>query len=401
MLIQSQKRRRIGQILLDGGFINNTSLERALKEQYKTNELLGQVLVSMGVLDQVEIDAALSVQEHISNMDESIRSAAGTRQFFGALLTMTGRISQEQLEHAIALQRITGEKLGEVFVRLKILNEEQRNNLLTYQQNQCCEPPAANPFRLGEILVTTRYITREQLDDALLKKVDSSKKLGEVLVEEGYAKPRHIEHGLQLQQRLIAAALAAIVAFSELTMSGCGSGAGAGGGLPANTPVVTQSSEQIAKSSYMAVSSNDLNLIEPTYYYSTANGSFWSIQANTARYAQDIDTRNIVRIDVPRINGSWPSLNKAFSIEDSPQYEKFPGTIMVLNGDESTMRKVEQGIINFAPDSVTAEHVSGHFDVTVTDYGSATLPLPQHHVKGDFYFRMGDYGPAKTVVTQL
>ncbi len=75
MLIQSQKRRRIGQILLDGGFINNTSLERALKEQYKTNELLGQVLVSMGVLDQVEIDAALSVQEHISNMDESIRSA--------------------------------------------------------------------------------------------------------------------------------------------------------------------------------------------------------------------------------------------------------------------------------------------------------------------------------------
>lgn len=401
MLLQTHRRRRIGQILLDGGFINNTSLERALKEQCKTNELLGQVLVSMGVLDQVEIDAALSVQEHISNMDESIRSAAGTRHIFGTLLIMTGRISQEQLEHAIAIQRITGEKLGEVFVRLKILNEEQRNNLLTYQQNQSCEPPAANPFRLGGILVTTGYITREQLDDALLKKVDSSKKLGEVLVEEGYAKPQHIEHGLQLQQRLIAAALVAILSFSGLTMSGCGSGGGAGEELPANIPVATQSIEQVAKNSYMAVSSNDLNLIEPTYYYSTANESFWSIQANTARYVQDIDTRCIVRIDIPRSNGNWPSLNKGFSIEDNPQYEKFPGTIMVFNGDQSTMRKVEQGIITFAPDSVTAEHVSGYFDVTVTDYGSATLPLPQYHVKGNFYFRMGDYGPAKAVVAQL
>ena len=396
MSAHEQNGQKIGQILLDGGFLSSFDLEIALAEQQHTNELLGQILVRMGVVDPVEIKAALSVQEHIGNLEEAIRSAAGTRQMLGSLLVMSGRISHEQLEHAITVQKMTGEKLGEVFTRLGILKKEQLDNLLAYQQNQSSKTPSSNPFRLGEILVTTGYITRKQLDDALLKQATTSKNLGEVLVEDGYAAAHQIKHGARLQQRLATAALAAILTFSELSLSGCGSGGG--GGAPAEVPVTSQfGSEQTAKTGYLKVTSDDYNLATPTFYYSTVNESFWSIQANIARYVQDIDTRCVIRIDVPKINGDWPLLNKEYSIEDNPNYEKFPGIILVFNGSPSTMNKVEHGIISFAPDSVTAKHVSGFFEVTVTDYGSDTLPVPRHHLKGNFNFKMGEYRQAETL----
>jgi len=396
MSTPGQKRQRIGQILLDGGFLSSSELEKALAEQRHTNELLGQILVRMGVVDPVEIKAALSVQEHLGNLEESIRSAAGTRQMLGSLLIMAGRITHDQLEHAIAVQKITGEKLGEVFTRLGILKAEQLDNLLAFQQNQNSGTLSSNPFRLGEILVTTGYITRRQLDDALLKQASSSKKLGEVLVEEGSAASHQVKYGIRLQQRLITAALAAILAFSELTLSGCGGGGG-GGEAPVPSPSATlYSAEQAAKTGYLTVTSDDYNLAKPTFYYSTVNDSFWSIQANIASYVQDIDTRCVIRIDVPRIDGSWPHLNKVFSVEDNPHFEKFPGSILVFNGSRATLSKVEQGIISFAPDSITSEHVSGFFEVTMTDYGSDTLPLPQHHLKGVFNFKMGEYGSAKS-----
>jgi hypothetical protein len=398
MSAHEQNRQRIGQILLDGGFLSSSDLEKALAEQQHTNELLGQILVRMGVVDPVEIKAALSVQKHIGSLEESIRSAAGTRQMLGSLLIMAGRITHKQLEHAIAEQKITGEMLGGVFTRLGILKEEQLNNLLAFQQNQSSGTASSNPFRLGEILVTTGYITRIQLDDALLKQATISKKLGEVLVENGYASSHQVKYGIRLQKRLVTAAIAAILAFSELTLSGCGGGGGGGAGAEASTttPATTQySSEQPAKTSYLTVTSDDYNLTAPTYYYSTVNESFWSIQANIASYLQDINTRCVIRIDVPKINGSWPLLNKEFSVEDNPNYEKFPGTILVFNGSPSTMSKVEHGIISFAPDSITSEHVSGFFEVTMTDYGSDSLPLPQHHLKGVFNFKIGEYGPVK------
>jgi len=397
MSIHRQNRQKIGQILLDGGFLSSTDLEMALAEQQHTNELLGQILVRMGVVDPVEIKAALSVQEHIGNLEDAIRSAAGTRQMLGSLLIMSGRISHEQLDHAIAVQKITGEKLGEVFTRLGILKEEQLNNLLAYQQNQSSETLSSNPFRLGEILVTTGYITRKQLDDALLKQATTSKNLGEVLVEVGYAASHHVKHGIRLQQRLVTAALASILAFSELTLSGCGGGGG-GGGAVAEPPVTTQyGTAQAAKTGYLTVTSDDYKLAAPTFYYSTVNETFWSIQANIAKYVQDIDTRCVIRIDVYPVNGTWPTLNKTFSIEDNPNYEKFPGSILVFNGSPSTQNKVDHGIITFAPDSVTAKHVSGFFEVTVKDDSAGTLPVPQHHLKGDFNFKMGEYRQADTL----
>lgn len=397
--IYNQRKRLLGQILLDGGFLSRPDLEQALAEQRQTNDLLGQILVRMGVLDEAEIQAALSVQEHVSNLEEATKSAAGIRQMLGSLLIMAGRITNDQLEHAIAEQKASGEKLGEVLIRQGLLKDEQLHHVLTYQQKQSDGKHRFNPFRIGEILVTTGYITRHQLDDALLKQGSSAKKLGEVLIEEGYIAPHHVTHGIYLQKKLITAALMAIISFSGMSISGCGSGDSGAEytNQPQENSTNTDKVNQLGKTSYLTVTSDDYPLVQPTFYYSTVNESFWSIQANVAEAVFDINSKCVVRIDIPITAAGLPSLNKTFSIVDDPQHEKFPGNVFVINGKESTKNTVESGYISFSPDTVAAQRVSGSYDVMMTDYDSGTSPPPQHRIKGLFSFRMGEYGPAEPV----
>jgi len=397
MASEMKSGRLLGQILLDAGLLADESLELALAEQQRSNELLGQILVRMGLIDAAEIRVALAVQGHISDLQEAIRSAAGIRQKLGSLLTSSGHISNEQLDHAILVQRASGEKLGEVFIRLGILRTAQLDCLLAFQQNQAdgkCHP---NPLRLGEILISSGYVSREQLDDALLKQEGTAKKIGEILIDAGYVAPHHVKHGIRLQQRFISAALAAILAFSGLSLAGCGGGGGESAGSAASS-TTTQgpvAMGQVFKTNYLTVTSDNYGLLQPTFYYSTVNQCFWSIQANVAKTAVDVDSVTVIRIDIPRTDDGWPLLNRTFSIEGTSQYSKFPGSCLVLNGMKSTGNKVESGIISFSPDSVAAEYVSGSFDVVMTDYDSGKLPRPQYIIKGIFSFRMGEYGPAQ------
>jgi len=216
MALQIKAGRCIGRILVDGGFVSPGDLEKALEEQRSTNELLGQVLVRMGVLDPVDLEAALSVQERLVSLEEAVKAAAGVRMMLGGLLLQAGHISEAQLEHALEEQKRSGGKLGEVFVRLGFLTEKQLNALLDFQQAQDSGQAAPSPLRLGDIMVAAGHITREQLDSALRKQALSRKRLGEVLIEEGYARPQQVRHCVQLQQRLLASVLAAILAFAAL-----------------------------------------------------------------------------------------------------------------------------------------------------------------------------------------
>jgi hypothetical protein len=388
--VQNYTRPRIGRILLDGGFLSQQDLARALKEQNRTNELLGQVLVRMGILDSADIKAALSVQSHLGRIEDAVRIAAGARRKLGELLVQSGRITQSQLDQALVEQKRTGEKLGEVFIRLGLLTEQQLNGLLDFQRIQGAASPLPGPLKLGEILVSTGCISRLQLDNALRKQTIAGKKLGEVLIEEGYAQPHHVKQGIRLQHMLIAAVLAAL-----LTACG-GSGGGSNAGINiASAPTNTSESSVSVSSNYFEISSSDFNILKPDFYYSTDNVRFWSIQAAVARDVWDDNYQCIVRIDIQKTEtGEMPAINKTFSIEASDLYEQFPGTFLVFNGAKSTNKKVEQGILSFTPDSTADGLVRGSFDVTLTDYDSPDASAPRYHLKGTFSFIMGTYGPA-------
>ena len=206
-------KRPLGNILVDGDFVASEDLKRALEDQIQSNHLLGEILVRMGVIDEVDLDVVLSIQKDLVSLKDALKLAAGVQQLLGDLLIQARRITPEQLEHALQEQQRTGEKLEEILVRLKIVSRNELEGLLAFQQHQG-DPQRAVRLRLGQLLVDTKKITKEQLQHALRKqRVSPHKKLGELLVEEGYVTHEEISHGLKLQRKLLTAALVAILSL--------------------------------------------------------------------------------------------------------------------------------------------------------------------------------------------
>lgn len=209
-------KRLLGQVLVDGEFVSHHDLEAAIEQQKQTNEQLGEILVRMGVLNPIELKAVLSVQRDLASPKDAVKTASGVRLLLGELLLKAKRITLQQLDLALKEQQQTGEKLGEVLVRRGLLTKNELNAVLAFQQYQSGEAPASERFRLGEILVATNQITREQLEDVLARQKLSRKKIGELLVEAGYVQPHQVEYGLKLQQKLLTAALLAVLSMSSL-----------------------------------------------------------------------------------------------------------------------------------------------------------------------------------------
>jgi hypothetical protein len=210
-------RRPLGQILVDGEFISPLDLKHALETQMYTNELLGEILVNMGVLDPVDLKAALSVSSDLVSMEEAVKLAAGIRKFLGELLIQGKLITSQQLEHALIEQQRTGEKLGEVLVRLGLVTRSELDAVLKFQQHQDTETQPIGRLRLGEIMVATNQISRKQLNDSLARQRISQKKLGEILIEAGYIQPHQLSYGLRLQNKLLTAALVALLSLAPLS----------------------------------------------------------------------------------------------------------------------------------------------------------------------------------------
>jgi len=211
-------KRLLGKILIDGDFVDRHAIESALARQKDTNEKLGEILRSMGELNSVDLKAVLSVQKELASFDESIKAAAGDRELLGELLLKAKRITPEQLSAALKEQRKSGGKLGSIFIHRGLLSEDELKAVLSFQQHQGNEAPASTAFRLGEILVATEQITRQQLEDVLTHQKLSKKKIGELLIEAGHVQPHQIDYGLKLQQKLVTAAL--IAALSMATLAG-------------------------------------------------------------------------------------------------------------------------------------------------------------------------------------
>lgn len=62
MEIKKNTKKRIGEILIEKGFINTTQLERALQEQKEKGGLIGSILINMGALREEDLLCALSKQ---------------------------------------------------------------------------------------------------------------------------------------------------------------------------------------------------------------------------------------------------------------------------------------------------------------------------------------------------
>ncbi len=210
-------KRPLGQVLVEGQFITPQELNLALEVQKSTSEPLGAILVRMGLLDPADLRAVLTAQKALATLEDAVKAVAGARQPLGELLLRAKRITQVQFELAFSEHKRTGEKLGEVLVRLGYITPKELDAVLRFQKYQADPAHSSINFRLGEILLYTKKITNEQLEEALERQKLSGKKLGDVLVEAGYVKPHHVDWGLKLQDKLLTAALAAVLTLASLS----------------------------------------------------------------------------------------------------------------------------------------------------------------------------------------
>ena len=120
----------------------------------------------------------LDVAENISN-GASHEAEAEPPMRLGELLVAEGLVTPAQLEEALRVQ-VSGERyapLGDVLITQKIITRDQLLSVLERYRRSS---------KLGDILLKSREITRTQLDTALEEQARTHQPLGEVLLRLGY-----------------------------------------------------------------------------------------------------------------------------------------------------------------------------------------------------------------------
>jgi len=175
---------------------------------------LSGILVSLGVSEGAKLASALDIGGYLGQIEGLQLLAAGERQRLGALLQAAQRLSREQLDGALLEQSQSGMKIGEILMQRGLLSARECELVLAFQQRQCGHARAVTKLHLGNVLVATREVTREQLADALHRQSVRGGRLGEALVAAGQATEPQIKRGLQLQRTLVAAVLIAAMALA-------------------------------------------------------------------------------------------------------------------------------------------------------------------------------------------
>ncbi len=121
--------RMLGDILVDEGIITPKTLHRALHLQKNdgTGKKIGKILLEMYVVSNDELHAALHKQSSpFANVE--------SKKKLGDILVSNGLISRNTLDKALALQKSSGKKLGEVLEEMHVVNEFE---LVEFLGKQC------------------------------------------------------------------------------------------------------------------------------------------------------------------------------------------------------------------------------------------------------------------------
>ena len=177
-------------------------------------------------LSPEERDAVRRICAQWATLDDILDAAAGPREPIGELLLAAGRISRSQLDRALAEDKHTHERLGEVLVRKGWLGKSELTVLLAFQHRlEAARAGRAGPLQLGNLLVSTGRISARQLQDGIARQSHSKERLGEALVATGAISELEIARGLRLQRLLIGIALSTALALSGAPKASAGTSA--------------------------------------------------------------------------------------------------------------------------------------------------------------------------------
>jgi len=122
-------RRRLGELLLAARWITPDQLEDALADQSKSGKPLGEILVDRMILAPGELAALLAFQRQQATGGDIAKPL-----HLGEILVTTGRITRRQLDEALARQKHTHRKLGELLIEAGHLLHDGLAEVLRLQQ---------------------------------------------------------------------------------------------------------------------------------------------------------------------------------------------------------------------------------------------------------------------------
>lgn len=122
---------------------------------------------------------------------------------FGDLLIELGLVTEGQVLEALAVQPLTGARVGEALLSLGYLTRPQLQRALSLAISRG-EAVVLDRPPLGEILVGLQYLEERALQESLEKQKRDGRRLGELLVETGACTHQQVYEALGLQQRMSA-----------------------------------------------------------------------------------------------------------------------------------------------------------------------------------------------------
>lgn len=182
---QSIDEAAMGSYLVKTDTITKVQLEEALRLQHRGRQVLGEMLVTMGMANEGDIQRIISLQKEVK---QAFRSGL---QRLGDLLINLGRVPGHIVDEALRTQSIGRQPFGAILTALKACNADDVNLALDIQHKWRSRPRDPGD-RLGEVLVRHRILTQSQLEGPLLKHMREEKPLGRILVEEGVCLPEAI-----------------------------------------------------------------------------------------------------------------------------------------------------------------------------------------------------------------
>jgi type IV pilus assembly protein PilB len=131
--------RRIGELLVLRGLLDEEDVVRAVAEQKRNGRRLGQILVDRGAVSAAALDSALAEQagelQHERGFGAGLREAIGVqreqsasersqqRPPLGQVLLRQGYLSDEDIDRALATQANSGKLIGEILVEQGVVSE--------------------------------------------------------------------------------------------------------------------------------------------------------------------------------------------------------------------------------------------------------------------------------------
>ena len=171
-----------------------------------------------------ERGSPMKTDKNISEKSRTGHHPHPVKRPLGRILLDGGFVQPKVLDAALEDQIKTERLLGDVLVDMGIISRPELDAVLWVQRDfsnvQDAIRAAAGIRRmLGELLISARLITPEQLDEALEEQKKTGEKLGEVLVRRGYITRRDLEITLSFQNQMGRADAPTCLSLGQLLVS--------------------------------------------------------------------------------------------------------------------------------------------------------------------------------------